>query len=235
MSFASNFAPFSENSNNFEIFSRTFEELVSERGEQSNINNIKTDYYSQLFEKINSKIRNIEPDVHINVVDCDIVKDHIDKINELKKNVCNVYLEYIDVDTRLNEAKTKYLHFSDTIKDCIQCIIQNDIVDESDETIKTLLENKVDELYNRLKIEDLLEEYTKKYEEFEKTKYKISIMTGVILPTTTCQICMENQVDYFIDPCGHTICRICKAACENKSDKCHYCRTTRKMYKRIYL
>ena len=234
MSFASNFAPFSENNtiNSFENFSRTFDEIVSERNEVVSQN---TDYYTNLFEKINSKLRHLESNIDVNVFECEIVKQHIKSINDLKKNVCDVYIEYIDADTRLNDAKTKYLHFTESIKDCLTHVIQYDIVDENDETIKTLLEDKVDTFYNQLKLDELLDEYTKKYEEFEKTKYKISIMTGVILPTTTCQICMENQVDYFIDPCGHTICKVCKLACENKSNKCHYCRTTRNTYKRIYL
>ena len=228
-----NFSSFSEinSTSTLDNFSRTFEQIVTERNKVVSRND---DYYSQLFEKINSKLRTMETNIDVNVFDCEIVKQHIENIRDLKKSVCTVYMEYIDVDTKLNEAKTKYLKFSESIKECLGYLYGiND--HESDETIKTLLEDKIDVYYEQLKIDELLKDYTKKYEEFEKTKYKISIMTGVILPTTICQICMENQVDYFIDPCGHTICKLCKSLCENKSNKCHYCRTTRNTYKRIYL
>ena len=79
-----------------------------------------------------------------------------------------------------------------------------------------------------------LNKYEEAYTEFEKTKIKISIISGTILPPTICQICLEHQVEYFLDPCGHTICKHCKVICENKPD-CHYCRTKKKGYKRLYL
>ena len=60
------------------------------------------------------------------------------------------------------------------------------------------------------------------------------MISGTIIPTITCQVCLENQIEYFVDPCGHTICKVCKVECE-KLKNCHYCRTPRNGYKRLYL
>jgi len=45
-----------------------------------------------------------------------------------------------------------------------------------------------------------------------------------------CSICLENQPDTALDPCGHTICQ----SCSNELSVCPYCRTLVKKTLRIY-
>jgi hypothetical protein len=230
----SNFAPFNEN-NNFSYNNRTFEELICERGEMFQTieteNNGLVDY-SLIFNKIKTNLFNLNnlPD---NLPDCEFIKKYREEIMTLKREVCNIYLDYMKAENLLTESREKYTIFCENIKRCIESISQTPC--ESDNQLKKILEKKIEIYYTDLKLDTLMLDFNKKSEIFEKTKYQVSQLTGTFLPTTICQICLENQVEYFIDPCGHTICKNCKSTCENKDVKCHYCRTVRSSYRRLYL
>lgn len=45
----------------------------------------------------------------------------------------------------------------------------------------------------------------------------------------TCPICITNEIDVFLEPCGHTLCHNC-----NKSIFCHMCRTKIKSARRLF-
>lgn len=45
----------------------------------------------------------------------------------------------------------------------------------------------------------------------------------------TCPICITNEIDVFLEPCGHTLCHNC-----NKSTFCHICRTKIKSARRLF-
>jgi DNA repair ATPase RecN len=45
----------------------------------------------------------------------------------------------------------------------------------------------------------------------------------------TCPICITREVDVYLEPCGHTLCRDC-----NKNTHCHMCRTKIRTSKHIY-
>ena len=213
---------------------RTFEQLITERGESFIENPHVNVDYNKVLDKIKSKLFDKVTN-SVNLLDCPLIKKYTEDIVSFKKDVCDIYLEYTKADNELTNARGKYAIFCENIKNCIDSILETREGDETDVRLRDLLEAKVESYYNTLNIDQLIENYTKKNQEFEKIKYKISLITQTFLPTTICQICLENQVDYFIDPCGHTICKLCKEMCENKSLKCHYCRTPRKSYKRIYL
>ena len=228
----SSFAPFNEN-NNFSYNNRTFEELICERGEMFEpIENENIFDYSLIFNKIKTKLFNLNnlPD---NLQECEFIKKYREEIMTLKREVCTIYLDFMKAETQLSSAREKYTLFCENIKNCIESIIQTP--DESDNQLKQLLEQKLENYYSTLNLDTLIEDFNKKSELFEKTKYQVAQLTGTFLPTTICQICLENEVEYFIDPCGHTICKNCKSTCENKSNKCHYCRTVRSSYRRLYL
>jgi len=217
---------------------RTFEELITERGDLSfhfsNQNRSSVDY-TTLFDKIKEKLFSMDSskkDLKIN--DCPIINKYREDFTALKHNVCDIYMDLMNAETELNQAREKYTTFCDSIKNCINFVHNNTTLDESDQIVKEILEKKVENYYIKLDIDNLNKKYEEAYTEFEKTKIKISLISGTILPPTICQICLEHQVEYFLDPCGHTICKQCKIICENKPD-CHYCRTKKKGYKRLFL
>lgn len=45
----------------------------------------------------------------------------------------------------------------------------------------------------------------------------------------TCPICITNEVDIYLDPCGHTLCRQC-----NRGTHCHMCRTKIRSARSMY-
>lgn len=45
----------------------------------------------------------------------------------------------------------------------------------------------------------------------------------------TCPICITNEVDIYLDPCGHTLCRQC-----NRGTHCHMCRTKVRSVRSMY-
>lgn len=50
-----------------------------------------------------------------------------------------------------------------------------------------------------------------------------------------CPICMTNDVDTFLEPCGHTICKECVSNKFNSSSKfCFMCRTAVRGIRRLY-
>jgi hypothetical protein len=239
-SFSNSYAPFND-SIDIREFTRTFEEMVSERFEihenDLHRNNLRGGYIS-LFDKIISQLNKTEINNFNNnetLFNCETVKNFKESISSFKKESCDIYFEFMKADNELKIAKEKYEKFCDSIRCCVDSLITSGSLDQSDEIIKNLFENKIVDYYSTLNMENLISNFKIKHEELEKLKYKISLIIGSFLPTTICQICLENQVDYFIDPCGHTICKACKLVCENKSNCCHYCRTPRNNYKRLYL
>jgi len=224
------FAPFDESSIVESNVFRTFEELITERGE---INSTSKIDYTILFDKIKSKLNNINLDFEFDV---NIEMEYTENVLAFKKSICDIYLNFMHSDNALKNAREKFTNFSENIQNCLTSIISADTeYSQDDITLKSILNKKIENYYTFLDIDTLVENYNKNFKEFERVKYKTSLLVGSILPTTICQICLENQVDYFIDPCGHTICKNCKLVCENKTTSCHYCRTQRKSYKRLYL
>jgi len=237
----SSFASFSDDSvNDLHIPVRSFEEFITERGDLNiHFSNLNTNYvdYNTIYEKIKEKLFKInttKEKCNIKESDNDEIKKFRDDYLSLKKSVCDIYMNLMHAETELNEAKEKYNSFCESIKNCVHFIHRSGTPDENDILIKDILEKKIHSYFVSLNLDELIIKYDNANIEFEKTKSKISIISGTILPTTICQICLEHQVDYFIDPCGHTICKNCKSVCEVCPD-CHYCRTKKKCYKRIYL
>lgn len=49
--------------------------------------------------------------------------------------------------------------------------------------------------------------------------------------THTCPVCITNEVDMYLEPCGHTLCRNCLL---RRPVYCHMCRTKIRLSKNIY-
>jgi len=206
---------------------RNFEELVCER-ESSTLTQFK---FNEVYEKIKSKLFILNDTIPDLVVDEENTV-YIEIINELKSKISTAYTSKIEKETLYSDVKTKYTNFCTNITLSIQSI--ESIDSKVDQTpFKNSLLEKIDEYYSDLNIESIKKDYDLAVIEFEKIK-NVFLKLNSIMPSTMCQICLENQVDYYIDPCGHTICSKCKSSCE-KSTNCHYCRNKRNKYCRLYL
>ena len=127
---------------------RTFEELITERGDLnfhfSNENRSSVDY-TTLFDKIKEKLFNMDnskKDLKIN--DCPIIKKYREDFTALKHNVCDIYMDLMNAETELNQAREKFTSFCDSIKNCINFVHNNTTSDESDHIVKEILENKIE-------------------------------------------------------------------------------------------
>lgn len=56
--------------------------------------------------------------------------------------------------------------------------------------------------------------------------YNILRLTPLV---RVCPICLTNEVDTYLDPCGHTLCKTC-----NRDKFCHMCRTQVRSSRKIY-
>ena len=230
----------SSSSNNY---NRTFEQLITERGEEYDVNNVNNinnnnSIFNNIFEKIKEKIF-ILGDCDIELIESDrkkySKKYEIEDINiiiyNFKKNIVLLYNKKIELEIEI-ENKTKiYNDFLMNINSLITSI--NGIEHEDNKQLNTLLKNKIDWYYNYLNLDKLISEQFDIISEFSYLKSTIKNFNS-ISNTVICSICLEKQVSWFIDPCGHTICDDCK----NKSEisaNCHYCRHKKTKYNRLYL
>ena len=234
---SSNYAPFSENeSTNFQRFNRNFEMMVTERGEECLENNTST--FSDIFEKIREKI--------FILGDCDFDLSDLDKskysdkynitetnniINILKKNIVLLYNKKIELEIEIENRTKVYNEFLMNIKTLLLNI--NSIQHPDSEQLNTLLSNRIEWYYSYLNLDKLILEQFDIVAEYSYLKSTINNFNTITI-STICSICMEKQVSWFIDPCGHTICDDCK----NKSEQlanCHYCRNKKFKYNKLYL
>ena len=103
---------------------------------------------------------------------------------------------------------------------------------EQDEFRKNIKE-RIELFYEELDLAKITLEYTKLNEELYFMKESLKKISSLSI-STQCPICYENQVSWFIDPCGHTLCEKCKDQCIEKQ-YCFYCKTKKIKYSRLYL
>ena len=155
-------------------------------------------------------------------------------ISDLKKNIIQFYTKKIEFSLLIEERRRLFNTFCNNISNSISSI--NDIIKEKcsqqDTNLKDLLNDRIEWYYKKLDIDKLINiEYSIK-SEFHFLK-KALIELSEINPTI-CMICMEKQISWFIDPCGHTLCTDCKLRTD-KTISCHYCRALKNKLNRLYL
>ena len=227
---------------NFTIprFDRTFEQLITERGDNFNENNFNfnDNTFNEIFEKIKEKIF-ILGDCDFELIESDRKKyskkyeteDINVIINNLKKNIVLLYNKKIELEIEI-EGRTKvYNDFLSNIKTLITDI--NSIVHPDNEQLNTLLGNRIEWYYEYLNLDKLISEQFDIVAEYSYLKSTINNFNTITI-STICSICMERQVTWFIDPCGHTICDDCKNKSEQTAN-CHYCRHKKVKYNKLYL
>jgi hypothetical protein len=215
---------------------RNFEELITERGQDDKI-------YNSVFEKIKEKLFISSESDDIELTELDKltfnkkynVTESQNVISKLKLEIAKLYIKQTEHELIIQEKRKLFetfcLNISNTIKS-ISDITYNESTEE-DVKLQTLLNERIDWYYKSLNLEKLIdEEYSIKSEFYylKTTLIELSALQSPIL----CSICMENQISWFIDPCGHTLCDGCKTKSMNL-DRCHYCRSTRTKFNRLYI
>jgi len=234
-----------------DLMTRNYEQIITERGEMDlNL----TLNYSNVYDKIREKLFVCSESQDIELDDSqqsefDLkynIKQTTNIINKFKENISKVYLKKIEHSIIIQERRRLYFNFCESIGNSIKSI--NDItkfqqmdnqnsslpkLTEKDNQLIGILQERIEWFYRELDIDNLINVECDINAELYYLKNKLAELSGVISPTI-CTICMENQVNWFIDPCGHTLCTNCKDKTENTIN-CHYCRTTKIKCCKIYL
>ena len=232
-----NFAPFNLPNDDTRV-SRNFDELITERGENSFFSD---KIYQSVFDKIQQKlfICSELDDVHLTEADEALysfkydISEKQESINTLKQDIAKMYIKKTEHEILIQERKKLFETFCTNIRASISSIQAISDNCENDTNLSNLLNERIEWYYNKLELDKLVDiDYQIKSEFYflKKTIKELSGINSVVL----CSICMENQIAWFIDPCGHTLCEGCKIK-TNSAHNCHYCRTLRTKFNRLYI
>ena len=144
-----------------------------------------------------------------------------------KKKIKELNFKKINISLKLREAKREHKLFCKVVSNT------TNILDKDDPLID-LLNTRMAENKKKLDIVSLEEQNTSILCEEGYIKKTLNDFTGLINPSV-CNICYENQVTHFINPCGHTICGDCKDKMPFGNDNCHICREKIKKYFKLFL
>lgn len=141
--------------------------------------------------------------------------DHcVDEIRKINVNIGSVTKTVEQVERQLLTLSS--IH--DTLKDVTTPFIATLL--EKEQTVLGSLEADLGLLHvQKDKLETLIKALSRTY----------GILKNSAL-THTCPICITHEVDIYLEPCGHTLCR----QCSNRSTYCHMCRTKIRVSKSIF-
>ena len=241
------------NTGTSEINQVDIDRLISERAmEEYNFHysidsqNNETVLYNGIFSLIRNKlfiINDSENEINPNIdpnIDPVLLEEIKNKysfnnssstLTEFKRKVVLLHNKKIETEIIFSNNKKEYTKFTDNILSLVNTIKEFDT--SGDEVLIQLLTDKIQWYYSELKLESLKETINSLEKEYKIIKGLLSEFAG-FLPATACQICLENQINYFTDPCGHTICTECMEKSKGVR-KCHFCRGSITSFKRLYL
>jgi hypothetical protein len=215
---------------------RNLQELISERGGEQKA-------YDNVFKKIREKLFVISEGDDIDLTETDKLaftkKYNLTQsqttINDLKQKIAELYLKKTEHEIVVEERRKLFETFCVNISNSLQSIdgITQGELTAQDQQLRDVLEERIDWYYSKLELDKLIDQEYHLKSEFHFVKKTLQELSA-IHPSVLCSICMENQIDWFIDPCGHTLCETCKTRTQNKL-LCHYCRTPRIKFNRLYL
>ena len=184
--------------------------------------------------EIKYKLLNIIGDEEINLEEEELNKidgfknDYKKMIEEYK----NIQKEFIKSEKIFKEELTKNKENINNIDLFINFIKQLKINDKDREILnKKLIEISKEYEKNNESLKSSKKEYEKNKNKFKYYFEIIKIINNFNMGFT-CSICVENNVDHFFNPCGHTVCKECVKNIDNNS--CFLCRTNIISIKKLY-
>ncbi len=166
-------------------------------------------------------------------------------------NVSNTMIEFMKKFktqlTRMNDAEQKMKEAMNTNNkniDKLSTFIQfletlhsYDKCSENKETIEKELLAMSTSIKNDDQLKQIKETYMLEYKRFHKYVNMLKLFNQMNVGTT-CSICLEENVDSYFNPCGHTACAKC---CEKtlkmtyNDDACPLCRKPIQTVKKLYI
>lgn len=176
-------------------------------------------YSSIVDEEPSDTLTQILPPVH---VVCDTFIEFDPKLIKLGKSMAKLQQDFIHNVSELAELSLKYSRIREFQEkyDNLKEFIKGDceLVGSEMNTINLLIgSEQCAEDIHRLQVQTGRMKEVLDYTNFgETTKFK-------------CPLCFERDVDSFLDPCGHLVCKVCFARCADA--RCPACRASCKLRK----
>jgi proline dehydrogenase len=172
----------------------------------------------------------------------DIKKNMDQSINELSNKLIEFMKNFNKHRKNMDESEKnmkkvimetqKDVEIMDTFIEFLKSISYK--TDKNIEPIEKHINSICDDIKNNNKIKETKKDYINKKKIFNQHLNIIRLINQMNVGST-CSICLQDNVDSFFDPCGHTICSKCnKSNSEYSSNTCPLCRktiiNTRKLY-----
>jgi hypothetical protein len=150
------------------------------------------------------------------------------KIAEVKTTSIQCRLEEIRLSQAVRLGLDKHRHMEE-VKGWLNQV--NKLIDTGDAEAKVLqLENELKEV--AIGLRDTVRESSAKVDTLlSSLRASASVIGLQSLTTTRCSICFDNQLDCFIDPCGHTMCKMCASM---MNGMCFVCKEQYSAVKPLY-
>jgi uncharacterized protein with von Willebrand factor type A (vWA) domain len=205
----------------------TFAPIQSSSGPQSQYNN--TSSIDDLFTINSNEDTKKLLDIKMNIIDLIQKKDEINLINhdkEYKNDKIKILID--DIKDKIKEFNKKQEELNSITKD-VQEELDNikgnissidNMIDyikklpedyKEDDLSKQIFENMTklsQNIFKNQKITELKKKYVEKYEEIEEYIHLIRELNN-FNTSNICPLCFTDQVDHFLNPCGHTFCKSC--------------------------
>lgn len=215
-----------------EVSSRTFEQIITERG---NLTELISDIYNNIRDKL------FIPNEFEPVISEEKSKEYSQKwniqnlhesIDSFKKDIGDLYQKKNYIEIKLSKNKEMYKTFCNHTSSLLEAMEPFYLGTKKQDEFRENIKENIEWFYEELDLVKLTIENTKITEELNFMKESLKKISSLSIPTQ-CPICYENQVSWFIDPCGHTLCEKCKEFCK-ENPYCHYCKTKKNKYSRLY-
>jgi len=143
------------------------------------------------------------------------------ELNEIEKNL----------QKEMNKSKENLQTFDYFIDFLSKISYDNIEKNEFDNLIKNS-NNICDKIYKNNNLEILRNNYIQKRKELNSYIYFIQKLNNYNI-SNICPICFSNQVNKYLDPCGHTYCEKCLKKSNNDHNNDKQCMVCRKTYQKV--
>ena len=153
------------------------------------------------------------------------------KIDELSDSLIDFMKDFNGYKNSMDEAEKKMKVAIESNKKDIQIIetfieflrkVSNQ-TDKDIEPIQSQIKSVCDDIKKSSIMKEAKETYIKEKIKFQKHLHIIKLMNQMNVGST-CSICLQDNVDSYFNPCGHTACSTCITKNKNLGLPCPLCR-----------
>ncbi len=156
----------------------------------------------------------------------DNVKKCSDMFDEFIKDYKKKQEYYLECKNKFQDEISRSKNNIKKLDLIIQFIreLDKDCNDQETEELLNNLKNLSNKIENDKNIITARTEYIKCRKDIENNLNLIKKINSLNM-SNTCPLCLTNQVNIYLNPCGHTCCEECYGRLSNTENKCFLCRS----------